>query len=417
VVRSYYSRRLYSWQQRRTALERDSHYAHWLLTDGSLAKEIRTFDLGQRFRAKHREIRRGLRHELLGLSVRRSFAEALVGTGTVLSVFGTFAYIAWRAVQGAITIGMMVAYYQAFQTSLNSLQNVMRGLASLYEDSLFLNYYDEFMALEPKVQSPANPAPVPQPLVGGIRFADVSFRYPDTDRTALKDLSLAIRPGEVTALVGPNGSGKTTLVKLLCRLYDATEGVVSLDGVDIRDFDVRDLRLNIGIIFQDYAKYQLSAGENIRLGDVRLDEGDPAIVAAAMDADAHEVILRLPHGYRTRLGRWFDEGQELSVGEWQKIALARSFVRHCQILVFDEPTSALDPQAEWEVFQHIKELARGRVVVLVSHRFSTVRNADQIHIFDRGRVVESGTHDELLAMDGRYAQMYKIQAQAYKQPS
>lgn len=414
LVRLRFSHKLFAWQQKRTPVERQSQYAHQLLIDSTHAKEIRAFGMGERFQGWYRDLRSQLRKELIGLAVRRSLADLAAGVAAVLAVFGTFAYIAWRAVRGDISLGMMVAYYQAFQTSLGSLQAVLRGLNNLYEDSLFLTYFDDFMALRPTVVSPAHPRPVPRPMTDGIRFDDVDFSYPDTQRTALKGISLSIRPGEVTALVGPNGSGKTTLIKLLCRLYDPSSGAITLDGVDLRSFDVNGLRQSMSVVFQDYSRYQLSARENIRLGDVRLDPNDPAIEAAARDSGVHEVIAGLPRGYDTSLGRWFDQGEELSVGEWQKIALARAFVRDAQLLVLDEPTSALDPQAEWEVFRHIKELARGRSVVLVSHRFSTVRTADRIHIFDQGRIVESGTHEELVALGGLYAEMYEVQARAYQ---
>ena len=416
-VRFRYSGKLFDWQRRRTETERQSYYAHWLLTDSTHAKEMRLFDLGDRFRSWHRELRLRLRHELIGLAMRRSLAELAAGVASVVAVFGTFAFIAWRAIQGIITVGSMVLYYQAFQTSLGSLQAVLRGFASLYEDNLFLTYYDEFMTLEPRVLAPTTPKPMPRPMSEGIRFEGVHFSYPGTERTALKDISLTIRPGEVTAFVGPNGSGKTTLVKLLCLLYDPNAGSITIDGIDLRNFDLLDLRRCLSVIFQDFAQYQLTARENVRLGNVALEEDDPAVEAAARDAGAHETIAGLRHGYDTMLGKWFDEGEELSVGEWQKIALARSFVRDAQILIFDEPTSALDPQAEWDVFQHIKKLARGRAVVLISHRFSTVQTADCIHIFDQGRIIESGAHDELLALDGRYAEMYEVQARAYQPPT
>ncbi len=417
LVRLRFSRKLFAWQQDRTPVERQSEYAHQLLIDSTHAKEIRAFGMGERFRGWYRDLRGQLRRELIGLTVRRSLADLAAGVAAVLAVFGTFAYIAWRTVRGDISLGMMVAYYQAFQTSLGSLQAVLRGFNNLYEDSLFLSYFDDFMALRPTIVSPVQPRPMPRPMTGGICFDEVDFSYPGTERTALKGISLNIRPGEVTALVGPNGSGKTTLVKLLCRLYDPTSGAITLDGVDLRSFDVDGLRRDISVVFQDYSRYQLSARENIRLGDVHVNADDPAIEAAARDAGVHEVIAALPHGYDTSLGRWFDQGEELSVGEWQKIALARAFVRNTQILVLDEPTSALDPQAEWDVFRHIKALAHGRSVVLVSHRFSTVRTADRIHIFDQGRIVESGTHEALVAQGGRYAQMYEVQARAYQIPS
>ena len=414
IVRFLYSRKLYSWQRQRSETERKSYYAHWLLTDSTRAKEIRLFDLGDHFRSWHRDLRRLLRRERIRLAGRRSLAELIAGVVAVGAIFGTFAYMAWRTVIGAISLGAMVAYYQAFQTSLTALQSVLGGFASLYEDNLFLSYYDEFMQLEPKVVQPRKAKRVPAPISEGVRFEQIRFRYPDTDRTALTDVSLEIRPGEVTALVGPNGSGKTTLVKLLCRLYDPTDGNITLDGIDLRSFDVADLRRHMSVIFQDFVQYQLTARENIRLGNVALKEDDPAILGSARDVGIHDTITRLRHGYDTMLGKWFEEGEELSVGEWQKMALARAFVRDAQIIVLDEPTSALDPQAEYDIFQYIRELAEGRAVLLISHRFSTVRTADHIHIFDQGRVIESGTHDELMALGGRYSEMYTVQARAYK---
>ena len=409
IVRFRFSGRLYAWQRTRTEMQRRSHYFHWLLTDSSHAKELRVFDLGGRFRDRYLQIRAQLRRESLGLARRRSLAEMLAGAGAVLVTFGAFTYIAWRAIEGAITVGMMVAYYQAFQTSLGSLQGVMRGSSALYEDSLFLSDYDEFMALEPRVVAPAKPVPLPDPIVKGVCLEEVSFSYPGTTRVALSDVSLCLRPGEVTALVGANGSGKTTLVKLLCRLYDPGEGRITLDGTDLRDLDVVQLRRQISIMFQDLARYQLTARENINLGDTSIDPSDAAIEAAARDAGAHDTIAGLRHGYDTVLGRWFDGGEELSAGEWQRLALARSFVRKAKILVLDEPASALDPQAEWEVSQHLRELARDRAVLIVSHRFSTVRHADRIYVFDQGRIVESGTHEELVALGGCYADMNRVQ--------
>jgi len=305
-------------------------------------------------------------------------------------------------------------YYQAFQTSLTSLQSMLTGLAGLYEDNLFLTYFYDFLTLEPRLLEPAKPRPVPRPMKEGVVFHDVTFQYPETERTALADISIDIRPGEVAALVGANGSGKTTLVKLLCRLYDPHAGCITIDGVDLREFGTADLRRHISVIFQDFSQYQLTARENIWIGNTSLDPRDAAIETAARDSGAHEVLAALRNGYDTMLGKWFEEGEELSIGEWQKVALARAFVRDSEILVLDEPTSALDPLAEWKVFEHIRELAKGRAVVLISHRFSTVHTADRIHILDQGRIVESGSHDELMRLGGTYARMYEVQARAYR---
>jgi ATP-binding cassette subfamily B protein len=414
LVRVRFSGRMYRWQRQTTIADRRSWYYHWLLTDGTRAKEVRLFALGELFRDWFRDIRRVLRGERLRITVWRSAADLGAGAVATLAVFGTFAYIVYETVQGVISVGVVAAYFQAVQTGLSAFQSLLGGLAGLYEDNLFLTYLYEFLALEPKVLEPARPRPVPRPMREGIRFEEVSFHYPDTPRTALQSVSLTVRPGEVAALVGPNGSGKTTLVKLLCRLYDPGAGRISVDGIDLREVSATELRKSISVIFQDYSQYQMSARTNIWVGNVELDPQDGAIEAAARDSGAHEVIEALGSGYETTLGKWFEDGEELSIGEWQKVALARAFVRDAQILVLDEPTSALDPNAEWRVFEHIRGLAQGKAVILISHRFSTVRMADRIHILDRGRVIESGTHEELMELGGTYAGMYEVQARAYQ---
>ena len=412
--RMRFSSKLYEWERRRTGTDRRSWYLHWLLTDGSRAKEIRLFALGDIFRRWYSELRRTLRRERLAIVTKRSAADFASGAAAVVAIFGTFAYIAWRTIQGTLSIGSMIMYYGAFQLGLSSLQAVLGGLASLYEDNLFLTYFHTFQTLGRTVHDSPDPQPVPRPMQTGIAFEEVSFSYPDTDRTAIDRVSLTVRPGEVAALVGPNGSGKTTLVKLLCRLYDPQEGRITIDGCDLRSFETVDLRRSMSVIFQDYAQYHLTARENIWIGDVTLDPDDPVVEAAARDSGADEVIAGLRDGYETVLGKLFEDGEELSIGEWQKVALARAFVRGAEILVLDEPTSALDPLAEWRVFERIREMAQGRAVLLISHRFSTVRLADRIHIVEQGRIVESGSHAELLALDGRYARMYDVQVRSYE---
>ena len=419
-VRLRFSGRVYRWRRRSTMADRQSWYLHWLLIDGTRAKEVRLFGLGDLFREMYRDLRLILRTERIGIARRRALADFGASIVAVLAIFGTFAYIVWVTITGVISLGSMVMYYQAFQTGLSSLQGVLTGLAGLYEDNLFLTFYHEFMTLEPKLASPATPAPVPESLGEGVRFHDVDFSYVDTPRTALSDIDLTIRAGEVCALVGANGSGKTTLIKLLCRLYDPQRGRITFGGVDLRDLDVLELRRHVSVIFQDYSQYQFSARRNIWIGNIELPEQSEAVEQAARASGADEVISGLPAGYDTPLGKWFEDGEELSIGEWQKVALARAFVRDAQVLVFDEPTSALDPEAEGKAFDHIRELAhggamgQGRAVVLISHRFSTVRNADRIHLMEHGRIVESGTHAELLALGGTYARMYEVQARAYQ---
>jgi len=404
----------YRWRRQHTKTERGAWYFHWLLTGIVPAKEIRLFDLGSLFSRRFRDARAGLRRERLRLSSRRSAAELLGQSSLIVAVFGTYVFIAYRAVHGAITVGDLVMYYQAFQRGQEFLREMLAGVAGLYEDHLFLHSVFEFLSLDRKVLEPRAPRAVPQSMRSGIVFDHVSFSYPSGSRKVLQDVSLTIRPGETVALVGENGSGKTTLIKLLCRLYDVTDGAITIDGIDIREFATAALRREIGILFQDYAQYQMTVKENIWLGNVGAAPDHDRIVAAARRSGADEVINGLKHGYDTVLGKWLDDGEELSVGEWQKVALARAFMRDAQIVVLDEPTSGLDAKAEWEAFENLRRLAHGRTTILISHRLSTVKMADHIYVLDDGRVVESGTHDELVREGGRYEHLYETQARQYR---
>ncbi len=413
-VRLRYAGQTYRWQRRSTPAERQAWYFHWLLTGDAHAKEIRQFDLGSLFRRRFRDLRQQLRREKIEIATRRSIAELVAQASATVAVFGSYAFIAYRTVQGTITLGDLVMYYQAFQRGQGFLREMLGGLAGLYEDNLFLSNLYEFLELKPKVVEPPHPRPIPQPMQTGLAFDHVSFRYPTGTREVLEDVSLTIRPGEVVALVGENGSGKTTLIKLLCRLYDPTNGTITLDGVDLRQLETTALRREISVVFQDYAQYHLTARENVWFGNVALPPDEERIAAAARHAGADEVITGLPQGYETILGKWFEDGEELSVGEWQKVALARAFLRDAQIIVLDEPTSALDARAEYEVFRKFRQLAAGRTAILISHRFSTVRMADRIFVLEGGKIIESGTHDELVRLGGTYARLFETQAQYYR---
>jgi ATP-binding cassette subfamily B protein len=414
AVRLIYSRRLYAFEHRQTEVERRAWYYHWLMTFGRYAKEIRLFNLGALLRERFRDLRSGLREGRLALSRRRAVGDLLAQAVAATAIFGSFALISYQAVQGGITLGDVVMYYQGFQIGLRQLQAVLRSLTGLYEDNLFLTNYYKFLDLTAKIQVPVRPRLVPHPMRQGIVFEGVHFTYPSGSREVLSDIHLSLAPGEVIALVGENGSGKTTLVKLLCRLYDPTAGKITVDGHDLRDIDPVHWRQRISVIFQDYVQYHLTAWENIWLGNVQLEPNRAHIEQAARRAGADVVIGRLSQGYDTMLGHEFQDGQELSVGEWQRIALARAFMRDAQIIVLDEPASFLDPLAEAELFQHFRQLITGRSGILISHRFSTVRMADTIYVLGDGRIVECGSHEELLRQGGMYARLFQTQARNYR---
>jgi ATP-binding cassette subfamily B protein len=329
-------------------------------------------------------------------------------------MFGSFGVIAWRTMNGAITLGDMVMYFGAFQRGQDFFREMLTAAAGLHEDNLFLADLEAFLSLEPKVHEPVAPKPVPRPFRKGIVLDHVSFRYPGSDRPVLDGIDLEIHPGEHVALVGENGSGKSTLVKLLCRLYDPTGGSIRIDGIDLRDFRSDELRREIGVIFQDYVQYHLTALENIGFGNTAVPFDRERVVAAARYAGADEVVAGLKDGYDTYLGKRFGAGAELSIGQWQKIAIARAFMRDSQLIVMDEPTSALDPRAEFEVFARFHELAASRSAVLVSHRLSTVRMADRIYVLADGQIVECGNHDELVHRGGTYAHLFETQASHYR---
>jgi ATP-binding cassette subfamily B protein len=414
AMRLIYTRKMYRWQREQTATERQAGYLNWILTDCGHAKEIRLFELGPLFVRRFRDVRRKLRTGRLAITRRRSVADFAAQAFATAAIYGSYAFVAYQAMQGAITLGGLVMYYQALQRVQGFLQGLLGSLAKLYEDNLFLSNLYEFLDLKRTVSEPAHARPVPQLLQRGIVLDHVSFQYPAGTRKVLEDVSLTIRPGEVVALVGENGSGKTTLIKLLCRLYDPTGGAITLDGVDLREFESKALRRAIAVSFQDYVHYHLTARENIWLGNTALAPDDERISAAARRSGADDVIRLLPHGYDTVLGKWFEDGEQLSIGEWQKVALARAFMRDAPIIVLDEPTSAMDAKAEYEVFQRFRQLVSGRTAILISHRFSTVRMADRIYVLKQGSVIERGPHDELVRAGGTYARLFEMQAQHYR---
>jgi len=414
LVRLKYAGEMYRWQRQRTSTERKSQYLHWMLTHSLYAKEIRLFNLGILFSRRFRQLRQQLYRESLQIATKRSLQSLVTQVSATLAVYGSYAFIAYQTLQGTFTVGTLVLYYQAFQRGQDALREVLNSLAGLYEDNLFLFNLQEFLESKPKVIEPSHPKPIPQLKQKGIQFHHVSFQYPSSNRKGLEDISLTIQPGEVVALVGENGAGKTTLIKLLCRLYDPTAGTITFEGVDLKDLAAADLRRQISIVFQDYAKYHFTANENIWLGNIDLPPNDEDIEKAARKAGVDDVIKSLPKGYETLLGNWFEEGEELSIGQWQKIALARAFLRDAQIIVLDEPTSALDPKAEAQVFEKFRQLLQGQSAILISHRLSTIKMADRIYLLEHGTITENGTHQELMQLGGTYAHLFETQAQHYR---
>ena len=414
-ARLAYSRRLFGLQQAQTEQERRSWYYHAVLTEAAYAKELRIFNLGELFQARYREVRQALRAGTLTLARHRVVTEFLTQAVAIAALFGSLAWIALQTVRGAVTLGDLAVYYLGFQTGLNLLQTVLRSLAGLYEDNLFLTNLYQFLDLQPGIAAPRQPLPVPRPMTRGIAFHDVAFRYPGHTTDTLEGVDLELRPGEIVALVGENGSGKTTILKLLCRLYDPARGDITVDGTSLRDLDPVAWRRELSVAFQDYAHYAMTAGENIWLGDVEKPADPEGIARAGERSGADTVVGKLPGGYGTMLGRWFQEGQELSEGEWQRIAMARAFWRDARILILDEPSGALDPLAEADLLKRFRALLGDRSAVIVSHRLSTVQMADRIYAVDRGRIVEHGTHAELLARGGLYAALYHAQADHYRE--
>ncbi len=389
------------WRRKATPVERRAWYYDWLLTTGDTASEVRLFGLAGHFQSSFQTLRRRLRGERLSLARQQELAEFSAGSLGLLVTGAVMAWMVWRAVRGLATLGDVAMFYQAFQQGLGLMRGLLENLGQLYGNLLFLGNLYEFLGLEQRVVSPSKPLPTPLTIQGSLRLEGVRFRYPGSPRPALENFDLEIRAGQIVAVVGSNGAGKSTLIKLLCRFYDPEAGRVSLDGIDLRALDIEELRSRITVLFQQPVHYNDTVRDNIAYGDLR--SPSEALEPAVRAAGAEDIIARLPEGLDSMLGRWFAEGAELSVGEWQRLALARAFLRRAPILILDEPTSAMDPWAEADWLARFRELAAGRTVLIITHRFSTARFADVIHVMNEGRIVESGTHEQLLQAGGRYA--------------
>jgi ATP-binding cassette subfamily B protein len=399
---------------RRAPETRQINYLARLLTEDASAKEIKLFNLGDTLLARYMTLFDKFFREDKSLAMRRAVAGFGLGLIATLGFYGSYAWIVWHTVQGKISLGDMTLYLAIFRQGQSTFQAILSAVGSIYENNLFMANLFDFLGLKPQMGVAARNHALPVPLRSGIEFRAVGFRYPEREEWALRDISLTIRRGEKIALVGPNGAGKTTLIKLLTRLYDPTEGTILIDGIDVRELDPLDLRQRVGVIFQDFVRYHLPAAENIGFGQIEALDRMDRIIASARKSGAHAIVESLPDGYQTMLGRWFHGGHELSVGQWQKIALARAFMRDAEILVLDEPTASLDAETEYEIFRHFQELTLGKMAILISHRFSTVRMADRIIVIQEGRIAEIGSHQELLRREGIYAHLFSMQAEGYR---
>jgi ATP-binding cassette subfamily B protein len=414
LSQSQYAERAFRAVSRRAPESRLLNYLEMLLTGNESVKEVKLFGLGEPLLARYRELFMQFYEEDRAIAQKRTLAGLGWGMLSNLVYYGSYGWIVLRTIGGLITLGDMTMFLSIFRQSQRAIQSLLDSLNRLYESNLFLDNLITFLALEPVLVAPGNGRIAPEPIRHGIEFRNVTFRYPGSDVDVLRSINLTIEPGEHIALVGLNGAGKTTLIKLLTRLYDPTHGQILLDGVDLRDYDLQSLHQRFGVIFQDFVRYQFSVRENIGFGQIDAAEDMARIRNAADRGGATEVIEGLPEGYESVLGRRWERGQELSGGEWQKIALARAFMRKAEVLVLDEPTSALDAEAEYEIFKRFGELMEGRIAVLISHRFSTVRMADRIVVLSEGRIHELGTHDQLIERNGAYARLFNLQAEGYR---
>lgn len=410
---SYFDRQSYSLARSWTPERRELDYLRYIGAGDHTAKEVKVFglagfiadrfaELAQRYYLKHRR-----------LALRRAGWGGLLAALSTASYYAAYGFILLQAVGGLISIGTLTFLAGSFKRMHDALESILSRFSSMAEDALYLQDLFDFFDIQPRIKASPGARPFPQPLRQGFTFENVGFQYPGSAQWTLRGLSFQLRAGEKLALVGENGAGKTTLVKLLARLYEPTEGRILIDGVDMREYDPEDLRRHIGIIFQDYVRFHLTASENIAIGRIDHLDDMPTIEQAARKSLAHELVEKLPEKYAQKLGKRFDGGIELSGGQWQKIALARAYMRDAQLLILDEPTAALDARAEYEVFQRFAQLIEGRTAVLISHRFSTVRMADRILFLENGQLLELGSHDELLAQNGKYAELFRLQARGY----
>jgi ATP-binding cassette subfamily B protein len=414
IGEAHFNAQSYSLNYARTPERRELDYIRQTGASAETAKEVKIFGLNAFLIERYRTLAEGFFAANRRIAWRRAaWGSALSAVGTV-AYYAAYAYIVWRTLHGDFSIGDLTFLAGSFRRLRTLLENLLMGFSQVAGQALYLDDLFSFFEIKPEIVQPPDPRPFPTPIRTGFVFDNVGFRYPGATRWAVRGLAFDLRAGETLALVGENGAGKTTLVKLLARLYDPDEGRILLDGYDLREYDLFALRANIGVIFQDFVRYHLTAADNIAVGRIEAREDRARIVDAAKRSLADEVIRKLPKGYEQMLGKRFQSGIDLSGGEWQKVAIARAYMRDAQLLILDEPTAALDARSEYEVFKRFKELSEGKTAVLISHRFSSVRMADRIVVMADGAVEAVGTHEELLAQRGRYAELFELQAAGYR---
>ncbi len=411
---SYFNDQSYALTRGQTPERRELDYVRFLGASDETAKEVKIFDLSAFIIERFRQLSGKFYEDNRKLSVRRSVWGTFFAVLGSLGYYSAYVVIIIKTVNGSATVGQLVFLAGSFRQLRTLLESILSRFTAVSQGAIYLRDFFEFFEILPKIKTAANPLPFPKSLQLGFTFENVGFRYINSERWANRHLSFTLHPGEKLALVGENGAGKTTLVKLLARLYDPTEGRILLEGIDLREYDLADLRMNVGIIFQDYLRYQMTFAQNIAVGNISQKDNRPLIVASAQQSMADVLAAKLPDAYDQMLGKRFADGVELSGGEWQKVALARAYMRNAQLLILDEPTSALDARAEFEVFKRFVELTKGKTAVLISHRFSTVRMADRIVVLEKGELIEIGSHEELLLKGGRYAELFDLQAMGYR---
>jgi ATP-binding cassette subfamily B protein len=411
---NYFNQRNYSLTRSWTPERRELDYLRYIGASDTTAKEVKLFGLAGFLADRFERLADKYYQANKKLSTRRAFWGTGLSSLATLAYYGAYVFILIQTVGGLLTVGTLTFLAGSFSRMRGLLQGIMGRFSKIGESALYLQDLFDFFAIKPTIEGAAGGKKVPIPIRQGLVFENVGFKYPQSSRWAIRGLSFELKAGEKLALVGENGAGKTTLVKLLARLYEPTEGRILLDGIDLREYDPESLRAAIGVIFQDYQRYQLKVRENIAVGDIGKRDDDQRIEDAALKSLADQVVSELPKGFDQMLGKRFNEGVELSGGQWQKIALARAYMRDAQLLILDEPTSALDARAEYEVFQRFSKLMEGKTAVLISHRFSTVRMADRILVLENGGLLELGSHEELLEKNGRYAELFQLQAKGYQ---